>query len=242
MQDHKYIFVLSPPFSGSTLITTIIEGSDEVSVNNMEGNKEGQFLPEVKDHMRKNAWDEYKELKWDWIHEVWHNHWDLSKPFLLEKSPPNICRAEKIQNIFKPSSFLVTIRNPYAFVEGKVRRDMRARGKASTEDSIIFWLKCAKWQQKNRNSLDNVFFYRYEDLCHDPRKLLGEMADFIFQDNRPVNRFKLGAKNPFKVKTRKIVNSNREKIKKLSKKQVEIISDHLSSQKELLQKFDYEII
>ena len=47
--NHKFLFILSPPYCGSTLLTELISSSGSVSVNNPFGTKEGQkLLKEVK--------------------------------------------------------------------------------------------------------------------------------------------------------------------------------------------------
>ena len=58
-KDHIYLFILSPPFSGSTLLNQIISSSKNVSCNNNIGTREGQTLPGVKKIMfDKKRWDE----------------------------------------------------------------------------------------------------------------------------------------------------------------------------------------
>ena len=58
-KEHKYLFILSPPFSGSTLLNQIISSSKNVSCNNNIGTREGQTLPGVKKIMfDKKRWDE----------------------------------------------------------------------------------------------------------------------------------------------------------------------------------------
>jgi stage III sporulation protein SpoIIIAA len=43
--NNTYLFILSPPFCGSTLLNEIISSSDNVSVNHTFGTREGQTLP-----------------------------------------------------------------------------------------------------------------------------------------------------------------------------------------------------
>jgi hypothetical protein len=44
-KENQYLFILSPPFCGSTLLTEIISTSKNVSCNNNIGLREGQHLP-----------------------------------------------------------------------------------------------------------------------------------------------------------------------------------------------------
>ena len=89
------------------LLTEIISTSNQVSCNNNIGLREGQHLPLAhKLLFNDDRWDPYKEIDWELIKNIWHKYWDRSKDILLEKRPPNICRAEKIDKVFQDSKYL----------------------------------------------------------------------------------------------------------------------------------------
>jgi hypothetical protein len=44
----------------------------------------------------------------------WARHWDLSRPYLLEKSPPNLARTRFLQRLFPNSYFIIIMRHPIA--------------------------------------------------------------------------------------------------------------------------------
>ena len=97
-RKHQHLFILSPPFCGSTLLNEIISSSKNVSCNNNIGLREGQHLPIAKDILfTKDRWDSKKQVNWKLIHNIWNKYWDRSKDIFLEKSPPNICRAIQIE-------------------------------------------------------------------------------------------------------------------------------------------------
>ena len=52
--ENKYLFILAPPYCGSTLLNEIISTSPFVSVNNLHGRREGQQLPTVRKIMFDN--------------------------------------------------------------------------------------------------------------------------------------------------------------------------------------------
>ena len=135
-----YLFVLCPPYSGSTVLWKLLSTSPKVSALP----REGQFLNTVKNIMRKNPWNPQRTFPWNVIKSKWEEVWDCSKPILLEKSPPNIIRAFEIEKVFSPAYFIAMIRNPYAFCEGFSRRNS-----TSMEDAAKFWVKCAEYQIKN---------------------------------------------------------------------------------------------
>ena len=43
----KFLFILSPPYCGSTMLNQLISSSNNVSCNNNLGTREGQLLPGV---------------------------------------------------------------------------------------------------------------------------------------------------------------------------------------------------
>src|ERR671935_179621 len=46
------------------------------------------------------------------ILEEWSAHWDLEKPVLLEKSPPNLLKTRFLQALFPGARFVVILRHP----------------------------------------------------------------------------------------------------------------------------------
>ena len=114
-----YLFVLCPPYSGSTLLWKLLSTSEHVSSLPAEG----QSLTELKALMRDKPWDAAQELPWPEIKAVWESYWDMGKAILLEKSPPNLIRTDDILAHFHPVKFIIMVRNPYAHSEGLIRRN-----------------------------------------------------------------------------------------------------------------------
>ena len=114
-----HLFILCPPYCGSTLLWKLMSTSDNVSALP----EEGQFLPEVEGIMRDKPWQRDHAMPWEQIRAVWETYWDIEKPLLVEKSPPNIIRAKAIAEHFDPARFVIMARNPYAHVEGLMRRN-----------------------------------------------------------------------------------------------------------------------
>jgi len=113
--DNKFLFILSPPYCGSTLLHQIISTSPNVSIYSKYGTREGQQLPIVKDIMvRETRWE--IDVTYDWlaVKKEWMKYWDVTLPVLLEKSPPSIIRAKSLESFFSPSYFIILYRNPYA--------------------------------------------------------------------------------------------------------------------------------
>jgi Sulfotransferase family len=165
-----YLFLLCPPYSGSTLLWKLLSTSNSVS----SLPDEGQFLPEVETMMRSNPWDPKRSLPWPEIKAIWESYWDLSKPVLLEKSPPNLIRALDIRTHFAPVKFIVMVRNPYAHSEGLMRRNNWSVNRAAH-----FSAMCLRTQLRNARELEDVLVLTYESLVQDPAKACQQLAVFM---------------------------------------------------------------
>ena len=174
-KEHKYLFILSPPFCGSTLLTQLISSSANVSCNNNIDTREGQTLPWAIDLMfQDNRWNKDTTLPWKKIKNIWHKYWDLSKPILLEKSPPNIMRTKEIRKNFSPISFICMVRNPYAQCESIIRRNGKSVAYAAK-----FALKCLEYQKLNIKNEKNLLFFTYEELCENTKEVTNNIISFI---------------------------------------------------------------
>jgi hypothetical protein len=159
---NSYLFILCPPFSGSTVLWKLVSTSKAVS--SLPG--EGQFLPEVKEIMRKDPWNPRRDLPWEMIKKVWRDYWDLDKPWLVEKSPPNLIRAKDIVKHFEPLHFLVMVRNPYAHCASLIRRNGWDATRAAE-----FSARCLRFQADNAETLDNSLRFTYEHFVTDPQAI-----------------------------------------------------------------------
>lgn len=237
-KKHDYLFILSPPFCGSTLLNELISTSKNISCNNNIGTREGQTLPLVKDIMfDRNRWDENKKIPWKKIKKVWHLYWDLSKPILLDKSTTNIMRINELRKFFSPIFFIVIVRNPYAQCEGIIRRNNK-----SADFAAKFTLNCLKLQRNNIESGKDILFINYEEICDSTIKTIKKIQNInpLLNDIKIKNNFK--AHNYKSKKRMKIINLNKDKIAKLTDNQIKIINSYFHKEKELLEYFKYSII
>ena len=237
-KESKFLFILSPPYCGSTLLNQIISTSEDVSCNNHLGTREGQLLPGVKRFMfQKNRWDENVKYDWKKIKNVWMRYWDQSKSVLLDKSIPNIMRVNAIKKEFKNIFFICMVRNPYAQVEGIIRRN-----EASAEYAANFAIKCLKYQKLNIEKEKNLLFFTYEQLCEDQNTTIQKIIDFIPELFDIKTNIEFNAHN-YKTKGgMSITNLNQEKITKLSSQDILTINTIFKKNISLLTFFNYQII
>ncbi len=231
---HKYLFVLSPPYCGSTVLWRLLHTSPAGSAHP----KEGQMLNGVKHIMRDGAWDPEKKFPWAQIKTRWEAVWDTNKTVLIEKSPPNIVRAFEIEKAFRPAYFIVMIRDPYAFCEGRRRRHEGSDIKASAQ----FWASCTSHQQRNVQGLERVTYFKYEDFAERPLDIKDQILKFLpeLED--------IDITEPFQARSiqgrgnQTIQNFNREKMDRLSARDIKEINSVLRPHEQLLGFFGYEYL
>jgi hypothetical protein len=227
-----YIFILCPPFSGSTVLWKLIASSDNVS----SLPQEGQFLPEIEDVARRDPWNGEITLPWISFKQVWEKYWqDL--PYKIEKSPPHLIRANEIEKIFIPTFFVAMIRNPYAFCEGYSRRSS-----ASMEDSASFWQRCARYQKSNIEQLSRILFFTYEAFTQETNMIIQQLQDFLPGLGSMDWKGNFESQSIFGPISKKIANLNDVKIGRLSSEEISDINHVLSMDELLLQYYGYELI
>lgn len=229
----RYLFVLCPPYSGSTLLWKLLATSPNVSALPSEG----QFLSELEPIMRDRPWRNELSLPWQHIKSVWLSYWDTSKSILLEKSPPHLIRAGQIANHFQPVSFIVMARNPYALCEGLIRRNQWTAVAAADHA-----LRCLQAQQKNLEQFPGSLKITYESLTRDPATESQRIIDFLPELES------LNIQASFKIHSidgtleRPIVDLNPKKIAALSAEQIEDINSVLGQGKEALESWGYSLM
>ncbi len=235
---HKYLFILSPPYCGSTLLTELIATSPAVSLNNPFETREGQQLPTTRKIMfdHKRRWDVTLDFDWEYIKAEWEKYWDLTKPILLEKSPPNGVRVASINKVFPNAHFILLYRNPYAHCESLIRRE-----KMSPEDAAKFALDALIHQKKNRQLPLNSITISYEDLTTRTEEFKHQLSEFLPELIGVKSGGKFSSHN-FKKKHMEIMNLNDEKIAQLNQAQLDKINEVFGERAKLLAFFNYELM
>lgn len=94
----------------------------------------------------------------------WGAYYDLERPVLLEKSPPNLVRARYFQTLFPQASFLFIVRHPLA-----VALATRKWNDASLLEMLLHWHVAYSIMQSDLPYLRRAAVIRYEDLVADPQ-------------------------------------------------------------------------
>jgi hypothetical protein len=194
VDDHRFVFLAGLHRSGTTLLARLLAAHPEVSGFSGTGvpADEGQLLQTVypaakvwggpgrfgfapEAHFTEELASAEKARR---LFEEWSPHWDLARPVLLEKSPPNLLKTRFLQALFPQSAFVAVLRHPIAvsLATAKWRRTRRY-GRL-----LEHWLRCHEIFEADRPRLKRVHVIRYEDLVREPEPVLCGVFEFLELD------------------------------------------------------------
>lgn len=192
LQQHKFVFIAGLHRSGTTVLADCLKEHPLFSGFADTGfpKDEGQFLQGVFPIARKfggpgkfgfspamhltECSPLISENNRDKIFHEWSRYWDLSKPVLLEKSPPNILKTRFLQAMFPNSYFIFISRHPVA-----TSYATQKWSKTSIYSLLQHWLVCHKIFAKDRKHLKNLFILKYEDFVKEPDLYLEKIYNFL---------------------------------------------------------------
>ena len=96
--------------------------------------------------------------------EAWSPYWDLERPLLLEKSPPNLVMGRFLQAIFPGSAMIVVLRHPIVVALSTKKWAPRT----SLRKLVAHWFAAHDIFRADLARLTRVHVLRYEDLVADP--------------------------------------------------------------------------
>lgn len=189
---HKFIFLCGLHRSGTSPLFRILREHPDVGGFRDTGvpEDEGQFLQTVfpaakvfggagrfgfaqETHLTEESALLTPENKQK-LFEEWSEHWDLAKPCLLEKSPPNLIKTRFLQAVFPGSYFIVILRHPIAVSLATAKWTG-----LSLEPLLQHWLHCHRLFESDRPHLRNVRVVRYESLIRATETELKEIYGFL---------------------------------------------------------------
>jgi hypothetical protein len=113
------------------------------------------------------------------LSRAWAPYWDLERPLLLEKSPPNLLRARLLQAMFPGAAFVMVVRHPIA-VSLATEKWLGAPGRWVAAPSLLrHWLRAHELFLADAARLERVLVVRYEELTAAPARVLRRVADFL---------------------------------------------------------------
>lgn len=192
---------------------------------------------------------------WPAIKSVWMNDWQnhhkfkqTNNPVLLEKSPSvNIFVAPFLDKYFENAHFLLSIRNPYAIVEGMYRRNWYDwKLDWPKERYARHWLRCAvgmkELQLGGSMEVNNKYWFKYEEFCADPAACIKFVKAWIPElddlHTGPIGGVHyIGQKNQQPIPP---TNFNQKQFDNLTNEDLEAINSVLDERPDILEYFGYE--
>ena len=199
MEGHRLVFLAGLHRSGTTLLARLLAAHPDVSGFSGTGvpADEGQHLqtvyPAAKEYggpgrfgfASESHLTETSPLVSDGnarrLYEEWSPHWDLTRPVLVEKSPPNLLKTRFLQALFPGSAFVVIVRHPIPVSIPTARW----RGTRRYDRMFAHWLRCHALFEADREHLDRVHVLTYEELVREPTETLRRIFEFLELDPIP---------------------------------------------------------
>jgi hypothetical protein len=242
--DPLYLFVFTPPYSGSTALAGVLNSAPWSMVLNPNG--EGQWLlPGLINKALR--WEADMEVNWDSVRAVWGQKVKQVEQLtgrvdvVIEKSPPNMVRAEALLNAYPHHEVLVFNRNPFANCASILYRNHKADELTDERRLHLLNVLARDWMRYAEH-LKRIIEARapivlsYEDFCLDTERELEKVISRVpqLQEADPGRQVRVKDYEP-----QSISDHNARQIDRLSEAEKVRISQKLSEQQELVAYFGY---
>jgi Sulfotransferase family len=253
-----HLFLLCPNNSGSTYLSRAIARSRHVWSLEREGQHVLGFagpqtlnspwpLVWAADEERLAYFRDSQDYDWERTRRAWYFHATAARadaPVFHTKAPPFLMVADQLQTAFPDTRFIIMVRNPYATLEGILRRWQRTDASARTLDlaqaGARHIVACLAQQLRNIERFkDCATAFTYEDLCNDPRGKAEEIRALVPQLDDLDLSPRLAIKGTYDEPLR---NMNAEQIDRLLPAEIETANRVLKHDRSILERFGYALI
>lgn len=241
---YHWVFVLGCNNSGTTLMARLLESHPEISGVPLGGRGATVVLLAPRRVNLIRLWTERVELfrltdadqdldalrlAYDWVSAVRFS----TRPFVLEKAPPDMVCSRWLQSVFPNASFIGLVRNGYAVAEGINRREGYSLDRCARH-----WNNANKIMMDDSAHLKRFALVSYEDLTRDGRTTMRRLSGFLGLDSDPLEAAidKEWQVHKMHGAPAKIRDFNGESLARLSKADMGVIGQHAQ---EMLGRFGY---
>jgi len=105
---------------------------------------------------------------------AWRPWWDLSRPVLLEKSPPNLLATRFLQAAFPGARFIMMVRHPAIVALSTTKWCQRG-----LDGLLGHWFHAHRLLEADAPHLEHLYVVKYEHLVRQPQRVLASLAAFL---------------------------------------------------------------
>ena len=189
----RLVFVGGLHRSGTSLVARCLGGHPHISAlaDTRVSEDEGQHLQDVfetaadlggpgvfaldpRSHLDETSPRACPET-WDRLIRCWAPYWDVTRPVLLEKSPPNLLRTRLLAALFPRAAFVIVVRHP-----GVVALSTRRWRPDLPLDALVrHWLCAHAILQSDTARLPATTIVHYEALVARPAAVLNAVVAWL---------------------------------------------------------------
>jgi hypothetical protein len=189
----RFLFVAGLHRSGTSILHRHLREHDQISGFHDTGvpEDEGQHVQDViptarvhggpgyfafdpRAHMREDEAKGLSSASRKRLLKQWGAQWDLSRPVLLEKSPPTLNRSRFFQELFPNSAFVFLVRHPIA-----VCLATEKWSRLPIPTLMRHWARAHELLLEDVPFLKNAMIVRYEDYVRAPAVTLRNICELI---------------------------------------------------------------
>ncbi len=222
---HSLVFVGGLHRSGTTPLARLLGAHPQVSAFRDTGveEDEGQHLQDVypsarvyggagrfafapEAHLTESS-ELAKPANAQRLFDCWSRYWDMSRPYLVEKSPPNLLMTRFLQALFPGSRQVVIVRHPVIVALSTQRWTGRM---VPMSRLVEHWLRAHETFLTDAVHLDELHVLKYEHLISETARALDGLAQFLgLADTIPAEGLEHGRGNAYREHWDGLLDSRR---------------------------------
>lgn len=253
----KHLFLLCPNNSGSTYLSQAIATSPAVWSLPHEGQHMIGFAgPSTLDTPWPLIWAaeedslahfrDSPDYDWQRTARAWYFHARAGGPdasVFHTKSPPFLLIPDQLVQNFADTSFLFMVRNPYAALEGILRRRKMGTmqdGPDLPRIAAQHLVACMRAQRSNiERYAGRSIAFTYEELCAAPTRIADRIAQLVPELSDLDLSQRMLVKGQYDEELR---NMNDEQIARLSSADIALANAVFAEAVDVLSYFDYSVL
>jgi hypothetical protein len=208
---------------------------------------EGQWL--IPGLCEEDRWDQEKEVAYPSVKAVWLNTFQRANrqapsiDVVIEKSPPNMMRMERLSSQFRDVSFIANNRDPYAQCASALYHHDISNASADLRATVLRewagrWIMSSSRIKQLASQL-SIPLLTYEDFCQTPSAVLDilDLPDGVSKSIDPHSKVRVK-----KYDVQAISDQNARQISNLTPEEIALIGNILEPNGKLLEYFGYGLM